>query len=334
MNRTYFCPSSPVNEASYFPVECRAASRREHDLEVSPGVTVRVVEKWADGEPAADRGPAGGGGPRSGNGPPVLLVHGLGVGGGYWDLPAAGYSTMDHLAARGLDVYALDHRGYGPSTPVAGSSVRAETAAGDVAAVIDFIRSRSGGRAVCLVGHSWGAIVASMTAAARHDAVDSVVLMGMPYRRLHPQFRERIDVMRAVETSADGWLPNLTHLGLDERLFAHDPAVLAAYQRMVEVDYPRIPVGILDDCLELPHVDSVAHLTSPVLVVFGTLETVVDRGDMLDLIDDLPAGDKELVLVGNVGHLAALEKRTHVRLDHLVAEWALAHRCEDDARRD
>ena len=316
-------------------MECPPTSRLDHDLEVTPGVTVHVIEKWADGggNPAGAV-PAAGGGPPSGHGATVLLVHGLGVGGGYWDLPAPGYSTMDHLAARGLHVYALDHRGYGPSSPVAGSSVRAENAAGDVAAVIDFIRSRSDGRAVCLVGHSWGAIVAAMAAAARPASVASLVLIGMPYRRLHPQFRERIGVMRAAGASADGWLPNLTHLGLEDRLFAHDPAVLAAYQRMVEAHYPRIPVGILDDCLELPHIDSVAHLACPVLVVCGTLETVVDRGDMLDLIDDLPAAEKELVLVGNVGHLAALEKGSHMRLDHQMAEWALAHRCDDATPRD
>lgn len=290
---------------------------RTHDIEVGPGVTVRVVEKW----PAAD-------------GPAVLLVHGLGVGGGYWDLPVAGYSMMDYLVGRGLRAYALDHRGYGRSTSVSGLSVRAETAARDVACVIDFIRSRSGVESVCLVGHSWGGIVASMTAAADPDSAGSLVLIGMPYRRLHRQFQERIGVMRAAGAPVDGWIPNPTHLGLEDRLFAHDPEVLDAYKTMVETDYANIPIGILDDCQELPHTDSLMQIACPVLVMCGTLETVVDRGDMLDLLDDLRSVQKELVFVGNVGHLAGLEKLAHRWIDRAVAHWALGHACLDDGQGD
>ena len=269
---------------------------------------LRLVEKWA-----AEDGPA------------VLLVHGLGVGGGYWDLPAAGYSTMDYLVGRGLRTYSLDNRGYGHSTSVSGSSVRAETIVRDVAQVIGSIGSRSGAERVCLVGHSWGAMVAAMTAAAYPDSVDSVVLIGMPYRRLHRQFEERLDDMRAACTPVDGWMPNPTHLGLEDRLYAYDPDVLDAYRQMVETDYPRIPLGILDDCRELPHVDSLLRIVCPVLVVSGTRETVVDHTDTLDLLDDLRSVEKEFVLVGNVGHLAGLEMLAHGRIDRLVADWVLAH---------
>ena len=65
----------------------------------------------------------------------------------------------------------------------------------DVAAVIDFIRSGSAAAGVCLVGHSWGGIVASVAAATHPGLVDSLVLIGMPYRRLHRQFEERLAVM-------------------------------------------------------------------------------------------------------------------------------------------
>ncbi len=292
-----------------------SVSMRAHDLEVGSGVTVRVVEKWA-----TDGGPA------------VLLVHGLGVGGGYWDLPVAGYSTMDYLVGRGLRAYALDNRGYGRSTCVPGSSVRAETAVHDVACVIEFMRSRSRMERVCLVGHSWGAMVASMTAAAFPDFIDSVVLIGMPYRRLHRQFEERLASMLATCTSADGWMPNPTHLGLEDRLYAYDPGVLDAYKRMVETDYPLIPLGILEDCQGLPHAESLARIACPVLVVSGTLETVVDHADSLDLVSDLQSVEKEFVLVGNVGHLAGLERLAHRRIDRAVGDWAVEHAHHEHAR--
>ena len=115
----------------------------------------------------------------------------------------------------------------------------------------------------------------------------------------------------------------VTAVGLEDRLYAYDPDVLDAYKKMVETDYPRIPLGILDDCQELPHVDSLARIACPVLVLSGTLETVVDHTDTLDLLEDLRSVEKEFVLVGNVGHLAGLEKLTHRRIDRMVADWAL-----------
>ena len=55
----------------------------------------------------------------------VLLVHGSGVGWIYWDIPIRNYSIMNYLADRGLDVYAVECRGYGKSTKPNGLEVTA-----------------------------------------------------------------------------------------------------------------------------------------------------------------------------------------------------------------
>ncbi len=282
---------------------------RTYDVQVDPTVSVRVIEKSA-----------------SDHAPIALLVHGLGVGGRYWDLSGTGYSTMDHLVGMGLRACALDHRGYGGSTPVPGSTVRAAAATRDVVAVIDHLRAGQHSSGVCLVGHSWGGIVATIVAATHPESVESLVLLGMPYRRLHPVFQQRVALLRAACTDPDGWMPNPTHIGLEERLCAFEPEVLTAYEEMVGTEYPRIPIGVLDDCIELPHVEHVERLACPVLVVCGDAETVVDRSDMLNLLDDLPTPDKGLMFVGRAGHLTVLEKHAHVTVDRLVSDWALRRR--------
>ena len=82
----------------------------------------------------------------------VLFVHGATYPAHTtFDLPIEGRSWMDHIAARGYDVYLLDLRGYGKSTrpPEMAQSpdanppvVRTETAVKDIAAAVDFILAR------------------------------------------------------------------------------------------------------------------------------------------------------------------------------------------------
>src|SRR5580704_16657611 len=82
----------------------------------------------------------------------VLFVHGATYPAHTtFDLPIECRSWMDHIAARGYDVYLLDLRGYGKSTrpPEMAQSpyvntpiVSTETAVEDIAAVVDFILAR------------------------------------------------------------------------------------------------------------------------------------------------------------------------------------------------
>src|SRR4051794_14944280 len=48
----------------------------------------------------------------------ILMMHGATYpSGSLFDAPLGGFSFMDHLAAQGYDVFALDVRGYGGLTP-------------------------------------------------------------------------------------------------------------------------------------------------------------------------------------------------------------------------
>ncbi len=219
----------------------------------------------------------------------------------------------------------MDHRGYGQSGPARGETLTIPTAVEDVQAVIEVIERRHPGRPLSLVGHSWGGMVAAAVAAEDPERYSSLVCIGTPFRRINPAFAERISQLRAIAEPVDGWLPNVTHLGLEQFLHAFDPDVLAAYQSLVEREYPRIPLGILADCETLPHASSVERLELPTLLICGNNELVVDRSDLLEVIDDLTAADKDLLFVGNSGHLMGLEKLSHRRVDRAIANWVLDH---------
>ena len=96
----------------------------------------------------------------------VLFVHGATYPAHTtFDLPVEGRSWMDHIAARGYDVYLLDLRGYGKSTrpPEMAQSpdanppiVRTEAAVKDIDAAVDFILGRRDIARLVLLGWSWG----------------------------------------------------------------------------------------------------------------------------------------------------------------------------------
>ncbi len=107
-----------------------------------------------------------------GEGPLVLCVHG-------W--PELWYSwrhQLNHLAARGYTVAAMDVRGYGGSAKphsIAAYSMKALTS--DVAAVV---RALSDGPAV-LLGHDWGAPIVWHTALLYPEDVRAVAGLSVPY---------------------------------------------------------------------------------------------------------------------------------------------------------
>jgi pimeloyl-ACP methyl ester carboxylesterase len=102
----------------------------------------------------------------------VLFVHGAtGSPESGFDLKLDGLSWMEWMARQGNDVYFVSVRGYGRSTrpremdeppmnnpPV----VRTDTAARDVGAAVDFIRSRRSVDKISLLGHSWGTTIMAL----------------------------------------------------------------------------------------------------------------------------------------------------------------------------
>ena len=111
--------------------------------------------------------------------PPIVLVHGSSLSGRpSYDLTVPGhpdYSFMDWLAARGWDVWTLDHEGYGHSTITDGNSDIASGVA-DLVAATDLIAGVTGSRAVHAYGLSSGSLRAAGFAQAAPDRVARLVL--------------------------------------------------------------------------------------------------------------------------------------------------------------
>jgi pimeloyl-ACP methyl ester carboxylesterase len=112
-----------------------------------------------------------------------------------FDLKLDGLSWMEHIAARGYDVYLLDLRGYGKSTrpkemdekPEANAPiVRGTTAVKDIGAVVDFILKRRGIARLNLLGWSWGTTLMATYTTQNPGKVERLVLYAPAWIRTTP----------------------------------------------------------------------------------------------------------------------------------------------------
>ena len=112
-----------------------------------------------------------------------------------FDLKLDGVSWMEHIAARGYDVYLLDLRGYGKSTrpkemdekPDANPPiVRGVAAVKDISAVVDFILARRGISRLNLMGWSWGTTLMATYTTQNPGKVERLVLYAPAWIRTTP----------------------------------------------------------------------------------------------------------------------------------------------------
>jgi len=106
------------------------------------------------------------------DGPDILLIlHGLGAHSGWF------IDMGNKLAARGMTVYAMDHRGFGRSGGLPGHIDNYNTCVDDINLIVTTIHKRHPEAAIHILGHSMGAIYASHFAAKYQDMLTSVLFL-------------------------------------------------------------------------------------------------------------------------------------------------------------
>jgi alpha-beta hydrolase superfamily lysophospholipase len=252
----------------------------------------------------------------------ILLIHGSGFGWRYWDIPLKDYSIMDYLAGKGLDVYAVECRGYGQSSKPCGRDITMASLAPDLQPVFEAIRNKSGIKHISVAGHSSGGMLLLRSAASYREFLHRMILVGSPYKALNKNFQDFMQNVIAVSAqSGQDYLQNIHHQGLEERLGPHDDDVLAWYKNKVDTEYSRIPIGVFLSINEEAGSLNATEVTVPTLVFNGSAEYVVDQDDALALLKDLGTGDKGLVVEPDSYHLPFLESRAHLGLRESIFYW-------------
>ena len=252
--------------------------------------------------------------PRPGKRPlPVLfLVHGSSASAlPSFDLHVPGhgpYSMMDAFAARGFDVWTMDHEGYGRSSRTEGNSDIASGVA-DLRAASDVVARETGLTRFDFMGESSGGLRAAAFAMAAPERVQRLVVDAFTYTgKGSPTLKQRaeqLDYYRTHNRRPRG-RDMLLSIFTRDRPGTTDPAVAQAFADAELVYGTTVPTGTyLDMTANLPVVDP-AKLQCPMLIAKGEYDGISSLDDIIDFFRKLPNQDKQLAIIPGAAHSITL----------------------------
>jgi alpha-beta hydrolase superfamily lysophospholipase len=247
----------------------------------------------------------------------LVLVHGSSVSARpTFDLAVPGktdYSMMDWFAARGYDVWAMDHEGYGRSTITSGNS-DIRCGVDDLAALMPLIARQAGAERVFMYGLSSGALRAAAFAAAHPQRVERLALdafvwtgkgsvtlekrkEGLPFFRANA--RRTIDA-QTIEKGVTGERPDV-----------FEPGVGRACAEAQIATGDSVPTGtFLDMTANLPVVDP-AKITVPTLLMRSQYDGIATVEDLTEFFSRLPSPDKQFAFIPASAHSSIMGINRH-----------------------
>jgi len=94
-----------------------------------------------------------------------------------------------------------------------------------------------------------------VTASLYPDTVDRMILIGVPYKKVHPNFVAYANkVIEMGKEPGKDYVPNLHYKDVEKRLDAYDEDVVAWYKKLVEAEYGLMPGGVYPDVINNPSI--------------------------------------------------------------------------------
>ncbi|MHA7651153.1 alpha/beta hydrolase [Mycobacterium sp. ML4] len=216
----------------------------------------------------------------------VILAHGFGEHARRYD------HVTQRLGEAGLITYALDHRGHGRS---GGKRVMVRDVSeftGDFDTLVGIATRENPGLTRIVLGHSMGGAIVFAYGVERPDNYDLMVLSA-------PAVAAQDMVPRVVALAAKvlGVLtPGLPVESLDFNAISRDPEVVNAYNTDPLVYHGKVPAGMGRALLQVGETmpQRAPALTTPLLVVHGTGDTLVPIEGSRRLVECVGSNDVEL----------------------------------------
>ncbi|WP_328406797.1 alpha/beta hydrolase family protein [Nocardia sp. NBC_00403] len=218
--------------------------------------------------------------------PVVVMVPGLGVPAGYYELFAAG------LAERGFDVAIGEMRGQGDSRPRPNSSSAYgyhELASVDFPAIFEVVRDRFPASTPYLLGHSMGGQLAVLYASRIRGRLGGLILVasGSPY---HRGFRGLSGPGMLMGTTAISLTANIAGFWPGDRIsvggFGRQSKVLISDWARLSRTGRFVPVGA-----DIDYEERIGRLQLPILSITMTGDDLAPPSSAAHLLEKMPKAD-------------------------------------------
>lgn len=254
------------------------------------------------------------------NAPRILLIHGR-----TWSslpnfdlrVPGEERSFMDALSGAGLEVFAVDLRGYGATPRDATGFLTPDRAVADVTAVVSWIQQQDPRKKTpYLFGLSRGAMIAAMAAQKHPEKIAGVVLFGFGF---DPDAR----TAQGDPAARPARLPNTADAAASDFVTrdAYTGQTLSAFVRAALQADP-----VLVDWKDEHQFNafSPARMQVPVLLVHGDKDPQAPMATGTKLFTRFASSDKWWVILPGADHAAHLEKSA-TELVRTIATFTRRH---------
>jgi acylglycerol lipase len=243
----------------------------------------------------------------------AVLVHGVAEHGGRYRF------LGERLAAAGIAVYALDHRGHGRSDGPRGLIERMGLLVNDLGLFIERVVGDRSPEPPFLIGHSLGGAVSLAYTLEHAESVAGLVLSGpaVATEAVSP-------AMTTVSQILSATLPRLPVFKLDEQLICRDPQVVEAYRSDPLVYSGKLPARtlwqILSSMRTLPA--QAINLRVPLLLLHGGEDQLCPPSGSRLIYERAASEDRTLTVYPGLYHEIFNEPERESVVDEVIA-WVL-----------
>lgn len=239
----------------------------------------------------------------------LLCIHGLGLHSGTYR------NFGERMARAGVVTYAMDVRGFGEWNATGLSELDFAACEHDLQNKIAELRARYPGLPLFLLGESLGGAIATRFVADHPRIIDGLITSA-PVRRLS---NHKLEALKALwQFIRHPFQP----IVLSSRIIERAPYLVAVGQeRPFRMEFSAKELLHLCQFMETSFRRTVNLEDTPVLVLQGHGDDIVDSKSTLAFFDRLKTKDKSLIVFGDSEHLIFQTSEVNARPMRLVQDW-------------
>lgn len=253
---------------------------------------------------------------RTGSADVLVILHGLGGHGGWY------IELANRLSEQGLNVYVMDHRGFGRSEGHPGHIERHQTYIEDIYTIIKEIKQHHPGARLHVLGHSMGGIFTAYLAAKHGSALSSVLF-------LNPWVRDtsKLSALKTASIVLKGLLKSRQYQHVEgghEAMTTNPEAIemLLAdpYWRRQQTATFLLQITLMRSAI----LSKAKQITVPALVFQADLDKAVVPAATREFYDALASQDKQWITYPSYSHDSQFESEPEQLVNDILA-WIRKH---------